>query len=323
MIRALVQLGGDVHALNANGQTPLFMAAYGGHEDAIRVLVELGGDVNSPNNTGQTPVYAAAGMGREDVIRVLVELGADIDVLAVVSDNMSALTVAVEYDNIEASTFLVNIGADLKSCLQTLALDEFKYIQQMVTQLWDSVALVNNTNESTEEENAKYALFSLIKLMSSLFLDDGGSDNSNEEIVADKLLFETTIARSMRDHIPNVVIVQMQGTGYVFKRRLVRIAWRVYHSSLLLDGDRVLASVRTRRYLEVVCLLFDLSMLGNVAALRMTCKSNNERRRFPVCFVTYQELEANMIEECVGYASSRFVSTDIIHAVMAIHNRYL
>jgi len=94
---------------------------------------------------------------------------------------------------------------------------------------------------------------------------------------------------------------------------------RVYQSSLLLDGDRVSESVKARWYLELVCLLFDLGMLGDVAALRMTCKSNSERRRFPVCFIVYQELEANMIEECVGYASSRFVSTDVLHAVMTIH----
>jgi hypothetical protein len=188
------------------------------------------------------------------------------------------------------------------------------------------VGLVNNTNESTEEENAKYAMFSLTKLMSSVLLDDDDDDSDNS--VALKLLLETNIARSMQDHIPNTVIVQMQDTGYVLKRRLVRIAWRVYQSSLLLDGDRVSVSVKARRYLEVVCLLFDLGMLGDVAALRMTCTSNNERRRFPVVFrgltgLTYQELEANMIEECVGYASSRFVTTDIIHAVMAIHNSYL
>jgi hypothetical protein len=123
----------------------------------------------------------------------------------------------------------------------------------------------------------------------------------------------------MRQTVSNAVIEHMQKTPYVLKRRLVRIAWRVYQSTLLLDGGRVTASTKAHRYVELVCLLFDLSMLGEVAALRMTCKSNNERRRFPVCYVTYRELEANIIEEWLGYGSCRFVSTDIIHAVMAIH----
>ena len=60
-------------------------------------------------------------------------------------------------------------------------------------------------------------------------------------------------------------------------------------------------------------------MLGDVLSLRMTSKSNNERRRFPVCYVTYRELEGNIIEEWLGYGSCRFVPTDVICAVMAVH----
>jgi hypothetical protein len=274
--------------------------------------------VNTAHNDGATPVYIAAQQGQKDAIRLLVEFRADIDVFLFPGEN--ALTVSVIYDHIDASTFLVNIGANVSYCCEGGG-----HIQQMFTQLLDSVGLVNNANSCTETKYVRYALFSLTKLMSSVMLDDddNGSDNVKEEIIADKLLLETNIARNMIDHIPSEVIVQMQEACYVLKRRLVRIAWRVYQSSLLLDGDRVSVSVKARRYLEVVCLLFDLSLLGDVAALRMTCKSNNERRRFPVCFVTYQELEANIIEENVGYASSRFVSTDIIHAVMAIHKIYL
>ena len=93
----------------------------------------------------------------------------------------------------------------------------------------------------------------------------------------------------------------------MLKRRL--IACRVYQSTLLLDRDRLSAVMKACRYTEVVCFLFDLPMLGDVLSLRLTCKSNNERRRFPVCYVEYRELEANLIEEWVAYGSSRFVST--------------
>jgi hypothetical protein len=231
---------------------------------------------------------------------------------------MNSLSIACAKNHMEASTLLMNLGADVQVCLATQIIAA-NHIREMVTQLWDSVGLSSPSNESSEEKNAKYAMFSLTKLMSNVLLDEGDSDTVTERRVADKLLLETNIATSMRDYIPNAVLVQMQATRYVLRRRLVRIAWRVYQSFLLLDGDRVSESVKARRYLEVVCLLFDLDMLGDVAALRMTCKSNNERRRFPVCFISYPELEANMIEECVGYASSRFVSTDILYAVMAIH----
>jgi hypothetical protein len=95
----------------------------------------------------------------------------------------------------------------------------------------------------------------------------------------------------------------------------------VYQSTLLFDGDRLTVPAKACRYVELVCFLFDLSMLGDVLSLRMTCKSNNERRRFPVCYVAYRELEANIIEEWLGYGSCRFVSTDVIHAAMAIHRQ--
>ena len=95
-----------------------------------------------------------------------------------------------------------------------------------------------------------------------------------------------------------------------------------YQSTLLFDGDRLSVAAQARRYVELVCFLFDLDMLGDVLALRMTCKSNNERRRFPVCYVAYDELEANIVEEWLGYGSCRFVPTDVIRAVMvAMHRR--
>jgi hypothetical protein len=108
----------------------------------------------------------------------------------------------------------------------------------------------------------------------------------------------------------------------VLKRRLVLIAWRVYESTLLMDGDRLSAQDKASRYMELVCFMFDKTMLRDLLPLRLTCKSNNERRRFPVCYGMYRELEANLIEEWVAYGSSRFVSTNIMLAVVAIHQTY-
>jgi hypothetical protein len=264
--------------------------------------------------------------GHVGAIRALIQFRADINTVS--NDNFFTLSVAVICDQVDASIFLVNMGVDVKHCLQKLANHpRADPIREMVTQLWDIAGLVNSGGESNEEEeNAKCAMFSLTKLMSSVLLDEGSHNvDGGDDVDECKLLLETNIARSMRHLLSNAVLERVDGMRFVLKRRLVRIAWRVYQSSLLLDGDRVTESVKARRYLEVVCLLFDLSMLGDVAALRMTCKSNNERRRFPVVSrsFTYQELEANLIEEWVGYGSSRFVSTDIIHAVLAIHNTYL
>jgi hypothetical protein len=296
-----------------NGVSPVFTAAQKGDVCTIRALAEHGADVNSGRNRS-TPVFRAAQEGHVEAIRALVVLRADFDA--------RVLTAAVSNGHVLASSFLVNIGAGVKHCLLDLddpAADD--HVREMVTQLWGSVAgLVRNSGgDINVVENWMYSMFSLTKLMSSPLLDGDEADSN-------KLNFEMNIATSMRDLLSNVVIVRLQAMRYVVKRRLVRIAWTVYQSSLLLDGDRVTVSVKARRYLEVVCLLFDLRMLRDVAALRMTCKSNSDgdgRRRFPVIFGHYyQELPENMIEEWVGYASSRFVSTDIIFAVIAICPTY-
>ena len=159
--------------------------------------------------------------------------------------------------------------------------------------------------------------------MASARLDLCSVDNNiNETIDGAGVydIFETHIATSMRHQISTQVMEGMHSTCYVLKRRLVLIAWRVYQSTLALDGDRLTVVAKARRYMELVCFLFDSTMLSDALSLRLTCKSNNERRRFPVYLpAAYHELEVNLIEEWVAHGASRFVSTGIIDAVMAIH----
>ena len=55
----LIELGADIHAVNADGATPLHCAAWCGVPDDVRTLVEAGGDVNKQNHRGQTPLHLA------------------------------------------------------------------------------------------------------------------------------------------------------------------------------------------------------------------------------------------------------------------------
>jgi hypothetical protein len=71
-VRALVELGTDVHARTASGLTPLHWAAEKGHEEAVRVLVELGGDdVLAQDAPKNTPLYHAESHGHEAVVSFL------------------------------------------------------------------------------------------------------------------------------------------------------------------------------------------------------------------------------------------------------------
>jgi ankyrin repeat protein len=63
---------------DADGNTPLMLAAYHGHAETVRMLVRRGADVDRRNNRDQSPVAGAIFKGEDEVVRVLREAGADL-----------------------------------------------------------------------------------------------------------------------------------------------------------------------------------------------------------------------------------------------------
>jgi hypothetical protein len=175
-----------------DGATPVFIAAQQGHVEAIRALVEHGSAIESLTNNGTSPLKVANHMGQR-----------------------------------EASTFLVNMGADVKQCFQDLDQDldpRFDHIREMVTQFGIIVGLPNNNINNNDDDNAKCAMFSLAKLMCCFFHDEktGNADNEDDNNDDAHKLLEINIAIGIRHAVSSAVIEHMQETGYVLKRRLVR-----------------------------------------------------------------------------------------------------
>jgi ankyrin repeat protein len=71
----LLGAGADVNAKNADGVTALWIAAYGGHRDAVEALLAAGADPNVKAKDF-TVLKAAMGKGHGDIAEVLKKAGA-------------------------------------------------------------------------------------------------------------------------------------------------------------------------------------------------------------------------------------------------------
>lgn len=79
-IRALVELGADLHLKGHEGASPIRCAVQAGNIDNLRVLAELGGDVSDYNSQMGSLLHLAVTMqSPPELIRALLELGVDAD----------------------------------------------------------------------------------------------------------------------------------------------------------------------------------------------------------------------------------------------------
>jgi hypothetical protein len=89
LVDEIVALGGDVHAKNRRGATPLHYAADGGpasprwrpkvQSETIVALLRAGADVNAVNKSGVAPLHRAVRTRSAPAVRTLLENGADVN----------------------------------------------------------------------------------------------------------------------------------------------------------------------------------------------------------------------------------------------------
>ncbi|WP_133137590.1 ankyrin repeat domain-containing protein [Legionella rowbothamii] len=137
VIDVLGSLGVDLKEANENGATAVFIAAVYNHDQVIKKLSSYEANLNAFYEQ-QTPLYVATYYGHFEAVKALVEGGADLD-LAFSEDISPPIFVAVEKKQIEVLAYLIHSGAnvnlmheDATPLFLAVILDNIEAVQQLI-----------------------------------------------------------------------------------------------------------------------------------------------------------------------------------------------
>lgn len=104
--------GGRALGFASDGFTPLHLAAFFAHPEAVRLLLARGApvEVEARNPTRVRPLHSAAAGGSAEIVGLLLAAGADAN--ARQEGDFTALHAAVMGDNVEMARDLLRHGAD-------------------------------------------------------------------------------------------------------------------------------------------------------------------------------------------------------------------
>jgi ankyrin repeat protein len=108
----IVQQGANVEAVNATGETPLFVAVKYNGASTIGTLVKAGAAINSRDSLGNSALHAAVRWNNSEAALALIEGGVDINAHAL--NGKTPLHDAVRLGIIDIEALLVERGADIE-----------------------------------------------------------------------------------------------------------------------------------------------------------------------------------------------------------------
>ncbi|KAG8232600.1 hypothetical protein J437_LFUL010721, partial [Ladona fulva] len=94
-------------------ESPLTLAACGGHVDLAMLLIERGANIEEVNDEGYTPLMEAAREGHEEMVVLLLSQGANINAQTEETQE-TALTLACCGGFLEVADILIKAGADIE-----------------------------------------------------------------------------------------------------------------------------------------------------------------------------------------------------------------
>ena len=103
-VKQLIDSGADVDARDANGDTPMIVAAFLGLNETVKLLIEKGADVNAKNNLGSTALIEAATANKIETVELLLTSGADTKITNIAG--LTALDAALRENHPETAHLL-------------------------------------------------------------------------------------------------------------------------------------------------------------------------------------------------------------------------
>ena len=110
-VRAIIDHGANVNAVNNRGQTALWCACVDGHESIVNILLDAGADPSITDKYGDSCLHAAIhGLCSTIVIQEIYDHGAYVN--AVNNDGATPLLLACSAAQVESIELLLTLGAD-------------------------------------------------------------------------------------------------------------------------------------------------------------------------------------------------------------------
>uniref|UniRef100_A0A8C1IX57 Ankyrin repeat and KH domain containing 1 n=1 Tax=Cyprinus carpio TaxID=7962 RepID=A0A8C1IX57_CYPCA len=106
-------VGAQVNMPADSFESPLTLAACGGHVELAALLIERGANLEEVNDEGYTPLMEAAREGHEEMVALLLAQGANINAQTEETQE-TALTLACCGGFLEVADFLIKAGADIE-----------------------------------------------------------------------------------------------------------------------------------------------------------------------------------------------------------------